>query len=900
VTEIGAELPAAPRTTPLARAAARMARRLRKHAAAWLAIGTFNFILFFPLLFMGRVISPNDVFYNGEPWSLYRPAEVQNSLINDPPTAYYTLMSLLKSDPTALHWNRFIACGIPGFGSSASAVLSPFILLPALLLPLAGVYSGIIFLKLNCAFLFSYLWLREEGLGKRGAALGAIVIAGSGIYSVRWLWQVTNATALFPLLLWIVARLFHGKRNSLALLALGALAYALAGFPATMAYGAWLVVAYVVFLAIRERRLPVRGLGEALVAAAIALLIALPSLVPFVQFLQRSGYLHTRAEASLQSFFPPSHWRSFIDPERLGNNAYKNWFGDPALGLLNNFVEATVYLGIAALALLPFALFERRARSRWFWLAALVIGVCCIFGIGMPLVRVVANLPGFKYSPMTRARVLLPIAAGYLAAAGLHFIGRRLGGGLRRPRAYAAMRVAGVAVTFAAAADLGVFAARYLPYLTPEIANVPETPVIRFLHEQKGDFRVAPFFNYLWPNSAELFRFEDVRSHFGSEEAYRSILQRIDPSCWGNGSTVLQFNSLKFNFDDPFVSMLGVRYLIEHKNIDIVRWHIYKSTVPGLKENVHTALKVLPGQSLQRTVRIDAEPFYALELPVTIDGDPRPNASVTTSLSDSAGTPRYSRTWSLEELRIMPKLYVPVRPYARLGDWLTLRIQASGVKLSMLRSEDATGGSSIFYGRVTTPIILDRELPDARLFRNLGEVPRFQALWRFRRATDAQFLQIRDIEFADETVVTDAGATLPDLSAVAAADRRVRIQVGPFDSDRAIVTTSTAPFLLASSEKLTPELRITIDRKPARAIRLNTLFAGVVVGPGKHRIVFSRRIGRGTWPLAAAGVVLLAGAAVYDVRRKRDRSQGSPEGLREGSRWLRRRRRHRNATNPTP
>ena len=63
----------------------------------------------------------------------------------------------------------------PGFGSSASAVLSPFILFPTLALPLAWIYTGIIILKLNVAFLFAYLWLREERLGKGAAAVGAIL-----------------------------------------------------------------------------------------------------------------------------------------------------------------------------------------------------------------------------------------------------------------------------------------------------------------------------------------------------------------------------------------------------------------------------------------------------------------------------------------------------------------------------------------------------------------------------------------------------------------------------------------------------------------------------------------------------------------------------------------------------
>src|SRR5688572_19611248 len=202
---------------------------------------------------MGRVISPNDVFYNYSPWSTFRPAEAltQNSTMNDPPTAYFTLMTLARADWRTFHWNPYIASGIPGFGSSASAILSPFILLPALLVPLAWVYTAILFLKLNASFVFAYLWLREERLGRNGAAVGAIVIAGAGVYAVRWLWQITNATVPYPALLWIVRRTFRGYRTSIALTALIALSFGISGFPAAIAYGVWIAIAYAIFLSFR-------------------------------------------------------------------------------------------------------------------------------------------------------------------------------------------------------------------------------------------------------------------------------------------------------------------------------------------------------------------------------------------------------------------------------------------------------------------------------------------------------------------------------------------------------------------------------------------------------------------------------------------------------------------------
>ncbi len=221
-----------------------MTRRLRKHRTALIALAVVNFVFFFPVAFMGRVVSPNDVFTNFSPWNMGRPLDVtraQNSLLNDPPTAYFTLLALAKHDPRTFHWNPYIAAGVPGFGSAAAATLTPFALLP-LLVPLTWLYTAMAFLKLNASFVFAYLWLREERLGRRGAAIGAILFAGAGMYAVRWLWQITNVTPLYPALLWIVRRTFNGRRTPVIVTTLIALAYAISGFPAAIAYGAWTAI----------------------------------------------------------------------------------------------------------------------------------------------------------------------------------------------------------------------------------------------------------------------------------------------------------------------------------------------------------------------------------------------------------------------------------------------------------------------------------------------------------------------------------------------------------------------------------------------------------------------------------------------------------------------------------
>jgi len=814
----------------------RLLRTLRKHRTALIALAVYHFVFFFPLLFMGRVVSPNDVFYNFGPWQNQRPPEIvhaQNSLLSDPPTAYYTLMSLAKSDWRTFHWNPYVASGIPGFGSAAAAVLSPFILLPVLLLPLAWVYTAIALLKLNAAFFFAYLWLREERLGKRGSAIGALLVAAAGIYSVRWLWQITNATALYPALLWIVRRIANGKRVSIAWMALVGAAFGLSGFPAAIAYGAWLV-AVIALVSMRRRSLA--GLGRAAAALVIALLIALPALVPFVQFLQRSGYLAVRESASLEASFPKEYWRSFIQPDRLGSPVAKDWRGDPRLGALNNYVETTIYLGLLAIPLALAGVFNRRARGRWLWIGVAAVVLACMFGA--PLVSsFIARLPGFKYSSLTRVALLLPLPIGYLAAAGSRFF-----------------RKFGIAHALAAllAFDLALFAGRFYPYLEPRFADVPSTPMTRFLAADRKPFRIAPFFNYLWPNTAEIVRVEDVRSHFGSEAAYRKMMLRLDPTAWSGTSTILTFNSLHYRFDDRLSALLGIRWFIEHREIDIIKWGIFKETEPGVKETGTILLR--PGTQLQRIVRVEAEPFWSIELPVNIEqGDGRLLVQLVKN-----GSVVWSRAFTKDEANFMNKLYVPLRPYARLDETVTMRVLSTRLRGSMLQGEDG-----LYYGRVKTPVMFDRALPDGKLFRNLAELPRFRAVSRVRKLNDDEFLAARDVDFETEAVITDDPVLPPVLSP---ADARVTLESYEPDEQR-VTTESNAPFFLASSEKLTPELAVTIDGRRVRPIETDMLFAGVMVPAGRHEVVYSRRLARGWWWCLWSAAALLPLSFAWQKRK---------------------------------
>jgi hypothetical protein len=865
MTEEAAPQPAAAvrSLAPVASSTGRaISRHGRKHRQALTVLALYHLLFFFPTLFMGRMLSPNDLLSHYEPWATLRPAQAQNATLDAAATGIQPALAAARRDPSSFHWNRYLACGIPGFG--AWATISPFLLLPSLLLPLAALYSGIILAKLEFSFFFAYLWLREERMGKRGAAIGAMTFAGAGIYSVWWLMHPTNATVLYPALLLVTSRLFRRKRiGILGVVALACCA-AVAGFPAMVAYGAWAIVSYAIFLALRRRMVPIRALLSVLGGVILAAAICAPLIVPFLRFVRQTGYVESRAAFSTRTSYPLSHFKSFVDPWRLGDPAAHLWTGDPALGYSDDFVESCIYVGLLALPLALIGLFRRRSPARWFWLAFALVVVASIFGLS-PVSRMVSGLPGIKFSPLSRLRVLLPIAVAYLSASGVALIdsARRSATALVRHGAAALLAL----VTLAVPADLALFAARFYPYLPRAEARLPESETLRFLQKQTPPFRILPFFTYLYPNTAEMAGLEDIRSHFSSEADYRALLLRIDPTVWDT-PTVLLFNDLKSRVSDPLLSMLNVRYLIEQRNIDILRWTIYSATTPGVVNS--GALRMLPGDHLQRTIAIGQEPFYSVEVPVSFERSTSPAATMSFILNRPAtGQVIYRRDVAGGELARTAKVYLPLFPRAGIGEVIQLRIESKGIQAVLARGAAPEGEDPLYFGRVTIPILIDREFSDGRLFLNLVEVPRFHAVWNVERGSRDEILRRTDIDYGRTAIAADELAPeLGKLSAVPRAARAAAIRIDRYGGANIRLTTRSAvPFFLATSEKVSPDLTVEVDGREVTPTRINLLFAGLPMAPGTHHIEFRRRLGRKLWPLAAAGLLLTALAVGAERRR---------------------------------
>jgi len=166
----------------------------------------FDLILFAPLLGSGTVISSHDFVRAHHPWRMTDLGilEAENRLLSDPAASGETTLVRFHGVPRAFFWNPWVSSGAMGPILLAQGFLSPFTLLPAVVLPEAGIETGILFLKFQFAFIAMYVFLRSRRFSDAAAATGAAAWAFSTGLTVWGLWMQSSVAVTYPLLLMAV------------------------------------------------------------------------------------------------------------------------------------------------------------------------------------------------------------------------------------------------------------------------------------------------------------------------------------------------------------------------------------------------------------------------------------------------------------------------------------------------------------------------------------------------------------------------------------------------------------------------------------------------------------------------------------------------------------------------
>ena len=397
---------------------------IQNHEKCIVALIQITLILSFfaPTFLQSKLPINSDYLLQFEPWkSVY--LKDDNSLVNNvlsdsidsriPNRSFFN--SSINRGEFPL-WNPYISSGTP-FGF---LLFSGTFALDNLTSILAGVMWGSIlyfFLKLFILGYFTYLFLRQCGLGKISSIFGMVAVTFSSYIITNLGNRVADSIVYLPVILYFgkqyikTSSFYYFFATSLIVMI-----DVLSGFPAITFYSLLLASFYFVFYVFFDQ-----GLNKSfsqrikqLVLIALSFIAGFSlagfSLLPTYEFFNNINLSYRSGRGG--SILPlESMWR-LLNGNICGNPVDKNWF------CKSNYNETSLYVGIIPLLLVPFTLKKSKLRkTSLFFIVTTVMTIMVVFGIG-GLNTVLAKLPVFNINSSTRMIALLPFSLGIASAIG--------------------------------------------------------------------------------------------------------------------------------------------------------------------------------------------------------------------------------------------------------------------------------------------------------------------------------------------------------------------------------------------------------------------------------------------------------------------------------------------------
>jgi hypothetical protein len=454
-----------------ARRVASILRWLATHpsASAGVVLGGFVLIYLWPVLVGGKILSPLAILYGFFPWKHYVPGDARsyfNPLLFDVPTADYPWRWLIREllrEGTFPAWNPHVFAGAPLYANPQTGLFSPFSV-PLWLLPLNyGIGVGAA-LKLWAGGFGTYLLERELRMSFLPGLLAGVSFSFSAL-NIVWLTHETlpAVAVMLPWIAWLVERIYRGGRWGCVVGLAAVTAIGLGGgHPGMQVHllvvGGMLVLLRGAFLTDVPWRERARAFASAYGGLVLGVLLMASMLIP--EALSSEGTIGTIAR-SHGGTLPGAH----MPFAAIRTTVFPDWWGrpsafevDPYVVQVANYNERTFYAGAVALLLAMAALLNRGAWRRKAPYVA--IGVV---GLAIPLHApglywLATHLPVLDEVQSQRLHFAFAFAVAVLAAFGLQALLDRPRG--RRASAIvplAALVLAGAAASRAGAqpGDLG-------------------------------------------------------------------------------------------------------------------------------------------------------------------------------------------------------------------------------------------------------------------------------------------------------------------------------------------------------------------------------------------------------------------------------------------------------------
>lgn len=614
----------------------------------------------FPCFFAPRTPLPVDHAMLVSPWSTLAPRTRYNANLNDAALQMAPWAKAVRiawkegSLPLRDPWN---GCGTALAANGQSGAFSPFTLL-AMPLPIARGFTVAVAAKLFLALCGTWLWLGELGVSRGSAAFGAVSFALSCTMTPWLLFPHSSVFCLWPWALLAIELVARGVRRSFSLLVAVFFLWPLCGHPESLALaalftGLWLSVR------VFSRDLPRPAAVARQVASAAAIAVALSAFLLLPQIFAISASNRLRVAAAFREHllfgaaphgprWPNGFFTAFF-PRSLGDAVASPMVA----GGMGSFSEMSLaYFGIVgwSVALLILRPGSSRRRSEVTLLLPLLLGFGVAVGIWpifelflrLPVLGLMLPLRYFAWVSLAGSaiaafeldrlradlathrgsRVALPVALAALgvfavaafsrfaplhgASGALPFQRRVLAATVavlavasiaavfasrrRGPRAALALLLAGVG-----GAELFV-QGRRLYRFGPASELFPPAPLLTFLRERPGAFRVLGEGTTLFPNSNVFAGVQDIRTHDPVER--RDYVDFLNATC--GYDPFAYFKTIR-DVNAPALDLLNVKYLIAGpgRAPPAGKWKLVYSGRDGtVFENTSVLPRVFPASQL--------------------------------------------------------------------------------------------------------------------------------------------------------------------------------------------------------------------------------------------------------------------------------------------------------------
>lgn len=322
------------------------------------------------------------------------------------------------SNGTAPFWTPHIFGGYPLFAEPQASIFHPLKLLFVFLSPLAALNITVL-LYYGFAGMAAFVAAREEGLTSEASLLAGISFAYCGfLIGHQGITALFMTASIFPLTFFSVRRLLRKNTyKSIFFSSLSVPLLVMGGHPQFLFYALFFALFYVAYLFFFVAERARRNSFLKSVAAMYVLGIALSAfqLLPTFELMTRS----VRRELPYDNFVAASMPFPTLLTSLVSTHLY--------ILFPNDGSEAMVDVGIPTLILALLGILLK-SRQAWFWLFLSILSALLYLGDTTPLYSLMFYVPGYNlFQVASRNGVVLDFAVVMLAAHGLDALQKRTG-----------------------------------------------------------------------------------------------------------------------------------------------------------------------------------------------------------------------------------------------------------------------------------------------------------------------------------------------------------------------------------------------------------------------------------------------------------------------------------------